>query len=172
MPASRGAVLLVAGVWLGMLVASWIAATASFGTVDRVLGPEIRAEMASRLAPLAADDRRIALRHLASEINRWMFRQLGLAQIALAVGLVVSAWPAGRAIRGLAVAVVVIVLIQASLAPAIESLGRSIDFVPRPLPPEVGRRFGSLHGAFVLLDLSKAALLLGAACLLARLPLK
>lgn len=172
MPVSRGAALLVAGAWLGMLVASWIAATASFRAVDRVLGPEIRPELSSRLAPLAADDRRVALRHLASEINRWMFARFGLAQIVLAFCLVITVWPAGRATRGLVLAVLVVVLIQASLAPAIESLGRSIDFVPRPLPPDVGRRFGYLHGAFVLLDLSKAALLLGAGYLLAGLPLK
>jgi hypothetical protein len=172
MPASRAAALLVAGLWLGLLVASWLAATASFRSVDRVLGPEVRPELSSRLAPLAADDRRVAFRHLASEINRWMFARLGLAQMALAVGLLISAWPAGRAPRGFAVAVLVVVMIQAGLAPAIESLGRSIDFVPRPLSPEVGRRFGSLHGAFVLLDLAKAALLTGAAYLLARLPLK
>jgi hypothetical protein len=172
MPVSRGAAVLLAGVWLGLLVASWVAATASFRAVDRVLGPEMRPELSSRLAPLPADDRRIALRHLASEINRWMFARFGLAQIVLALCLVITAWPAGRAARGAVLAVVVVVLIQASLAPAIESLGRSIDFVPRPLPPDVGRRFGSLHGAFVLLDLSKAALLLLAALLLARLPLK
>ncbi|MFI5183176.1 MAG: hypothetical protein ACHQNV_02170, partial [Vicinamibacteria bacterium] len=74
--------------------------------------------------------------------------------------------------RGVVIAVAMVVLVQASLAPAIESLGRSIDFVPRPLPAVVGRRFGALHGAFVLLDLGKAGLLLLAAHLLRHLPLK
>jgi hypothetical protein len=47
-------------------------------------------------------------------------------------------------------------------------LGRQIDFVPRPLPPEVARRFGSLHAGYVGLDLAKAAALAAAAWLLAR----
>ena len=169
---SRGAALLLAGVWLGLLVASWVAATATFGGVDRVLGPEIRPELSVRLAPLTADDRRLVLRNLASEANRWMFQRLGLAQLALAVAFLAAAWPASRGTRIVALAIGAIALAQAGLAPAIESLGRSIDFVARPLPPDLGRRFGVLHGAFVLLDLAKAGLLCLAGHLLTRLPLK
>jgi hypothetical protein len=172
MPVSRGAALLIAGLWLGLLVASWVAATASFRGVDRVLGPEIRPELQSRLTPLPIEDRRLVLRHVASEINRWMFRRFGLVQIALAVAFVALAWPASRGARVAALAAAAIVLVQAVLAPSIESLGRAIDFVARPLPPDLGRRFGALHGAFVLLDLLKAGLLLLAGPLLARLPLK
>lgn len=172
MPVSRGAALLLAGVWLGLLVASWVAATATFGGVDRVLGPGIRPELSARLAPMAADDRRVVLRHLASEANRWMFHRLGVAQLALAAALIAATWPASRGVRLVALAVAAIALVQAGLAPAIESVGRSIDFVARPLPADVARRFGALHGAFVLLDLAKAALLCLAGHLLARLPLK
>jgi hypothetical protein len=172
MPVSRGAALLLAGVWLGLLVASWVAATATFGGVDRVLGPGIRPELASRLAPIAVDDRRVVLRHLASEANRWMFQRLGLAQLALAAAFLAATWPASKGVRLVAIAIAAIALVQAGLAPAIESLGRSIDFVARPLPPDVARRFGALHGAFVLLDLAKAGLLCLAGHLLARLPLK
>lgn len=172
MPVSRGAALVLAGLWLGVLVASWVAATATFGGVDRVLGAGIRPELSSRLAPLAFDDRRLVLRHLASEANRWMFQRLGLAQVAIAVAFLAAAWPASRGVRVVALAIAAIALTQAGLAPAIESLGRSIDFVARPLPPDVGRRFGALHGAFVLLDLAKAGLLCLAGYLLLRLPLK
>ena len=61
-----------------------------------------------------------------------------------------------------------IVLIQIVLGREIASLGRAIDFVPRPLAPDVGRRFGLLHAAFVLLDFAKAGLLTGVAAILAR----
>ncbi len=169
---SRGLALLLTGLWLGMLVASWIAATASFRGVDRVLGPEARPELQSRLAPIASEDRRMALRHLASEINRWMFARWAVAQWALAAGLILAAWRAGGAPRALALTAAGITLAQALLGPSIEALGRSLDFVPRPLPPDVARRFGALHGAYVLLDLVKGAGLAILGVLLARLPLK
>jgi hypothetical protein len=62
-----------------------------------------------------------------------------------------------------------IALLQAvGFAAPITDLGRSIDFLPRPLPPDLGRRFGLLHGAVVLLDLAKAAGLVSVAALLVR----
>jgi hypothetical protein len=63
--------------------------------------------------------------------------------------------------RGLAVAALAIVVLQVmGLAAPITEIGRSIDFLPRPLPADLARRFGLLHGAFVLLDLGKAGTLL------------
>ena len=100
------------------------------------------------------------LRHLASEINRWMFRWWSLAQVALAIALVLLLWPQAGSLRWLAVTALAIVLLQVmGLASPITEIGRSIDFLPRPLPPDLGRRFGRLHGAFVLLDLGKAVAL-------------
>ncbi len=172
MPMSRGLSLVVTGLWLGMLVASWIAATASFRGVDRVLGPEARPELQARLAPVPPEERRMVLRHLASEINRWMFTRWAVAQWVLAAALVLAAWPARGAPRTLALVAAAITIAQAFLGPSIEALGRSLDFVPRPLPPEVARHFGALHGGYVLLDLAKAGGLAVLGALLARLPLK
>src|SRR5207245_9000118 len=84
--------LVVAGFWLGMLAASWVMATVNFRTVDRVLGPGTRPEMAGRLAPLPAEDRRVVLRHLVSEINRTMFRAWALAQLGLGALALVASW--------------------------------------------------------------------------------
>jgi hypothetical protein len=172
MPTSRALALVLTGLWLGLLVASWIAATASFRGVDRVLGADARPELQARLAPVSPDDRRLVLRHLASEINRWMFARWSLVQLTLAAGLLLAAWPSGGAVRALALTAAAIAALQAALGPQIEALGRSLDFVARPLPPEVARRFGALHGVYVLLDLAKAAVLFTVAPLLARLPLK
>lgn len=156
----------VLGMWLGLLVASWVAATQTFRTVDRVLGPAIRAELRERLAPVAADDRRVLLRHLASEINRWMFRHWSLAQLALGVLALALAWRLPGPGYLLLSAAIVVCLVQAfGLAGPITELGRTIDF-PRPLPAETARRFGLLHAAYVGLDLAKAALLAGAAWVL------
>jgi hypothetical protein len=163
----RPAALLLVGLWLGMLFASWVMATVNFRTADDVLASQ--GEVRARLAPLPAEDRRLVLRHLASEINRWMFGRWAMVQMALGVLLLAAVWRAGTVPRVLAAVALALVLAQAlALGPAILELGRSIDFVPRPLPPDVGRRFGLLHGAYVLADFGRAALLLTLAVLALR----
>ena len=57
---------------------------------------------------------------------------------------------------------------QLALVRPIVDLGRSVDFLPRPLPAELGRRFGLLHTAFLATDLAKAVLLAAAAVALGR----
>lgn len=170
-PAGRAVSLWLAGMWLGLLLASWVSATAGFRSVDRVLGPGLRPELDARLTAVAPGDRRLVLRHLASEINRWMFQRWALAQLALSLALLAAAWRGGAPLRAIGVLALAIVVVQSfALAPSIEALGRSIDFLPRPLPPEIGRHFGLLHAGFVGLDLAKAVVLLAAGYLLARRP--
>lgn len=172
MPAGRALSLWLAGLWLGLLLASWVSATASFSSVDRVLGPGLRPELDAKLTGVPAADRRVVLRYLAAELNRWMFRRWAVLQLALSLALLVAGWSGGVSLRLIAALVVAIVVAQTSaLGPPIEALGRSIDFVPRPLPPEVGRRFGLLHAAFLSLDFIKAGLLLAAGYALVRRPL-
>jgi hypothetical protein len=155
------AALLLTGFWLGMLVASWVLATVNFRTVDHVLGPAGSREAEARFERVPPEDRRMLLRHLASEINRWMFRWWSLAQVILALALGAVLWPQAGAMRWLALTAFAIVVLQVTgLSSPITELGRAIDFLPRPLPPDVGRRFGLLHGSFVLLDLGKAAALI------------
>jgi hypothetical protein len=157
-------VLLLVGLWLGMLFASWVMATVNFRIADEVL--ESKGDVQGRLAPLPPADRRLVLRHLSSEINRWMFGRWAMVQVGLGVVLLALLWRAGTVPRALAAAAVALVLVQAlALGPAILELGRSLDFVPRPLPPDVGRRFGLLHGAYVLADFARAAVLLALAVL-------
>ncbi len=163
--------LLLVGLWLGLLVASSAVATVNFRTVDRLLGPDLRPELAQRLAPVAAADRRVAFRHLVSEVNRWIFRTGSMAQLLLAVGLLAATWPLGGAPRPLAAVLLLLTAAQALfLAGAIAGFGRPLDFVPRPLPPELARRFGLLHGGYVLGDLAKLILLVASAVLLLRRP--
>ncbi len=161
--------LLLVGLWMGLLIASWAVATGSFRTVDRVLGPGLRPELQERLAPLPPEARRVVLRHAASESNRWMFGALSLAELVLGVTLVIACWRLGPWPRALALSALVVVVVQvAGLGPAILRLGRLIDFMPRPLPPAEGRRFGLLHVGYMLADLAKAGLLVAAAWLMAR----
>lgn len=161
--------LAVVALWLGMLAASWVAATLSFRTVDRVLRSPPRPELEQRLAGVAAADRRSVLRHLASEINRSSFGGWAVAQLALGAAALALAWRLGGAARLLVAAAVVLAVGQGwGLTRPITELGRAIDFVPRPLPPETARRFGALHAAYVGADLLKAALLATAAWTLCR----
>jgi hypothetical protein len=165
----RGVLLTVVGVWLGLLFASWAIASATFRTAEVVAALPPGSSAGDHVARVPSDVRRPLFRHLASEINRWMFGRFGWAQLLLAVIVVVLAWPLAGAIRWLSLAALVAVAVQGSLlGPAILELGRSIDFVARPLAPDVGRRFGMLHGGYVLLDLAKAGALVALAVVLAR----
>ena len=91
----RAGALIVIGLWLGLLAASWAMASASFRIVDRLLGPEARPQFQAKLAPLSADDRRAVLRHVAAESNRWMFRTWTLAEMVLGALLVAASWRIG-----------------------------------------------------------------------------
>jgi hypothetical protein len=83
--------------------------------------------------------------------------------------LLALAWSQGRAARVLVgVALVLTALQLFGLAGQIASVGRGIDFLPRPLPPDLARRFGVLHGVYVLVDLVKAMALAAAAVVLIR----
>lgn len=169
MPASRSLALWGLGLWFGLLVTSWLMAGANFNTVDRVLGPTRRPELDRALSGVEPDARRSALRHLASEVNRWMFRRFMLIQLALGTVTLGLLWSgAGRGRWFVTAALAVAVLQAAFLAGAIVELGRSVDFVPRPLPPELSHRFGLLHASYVLSDFAKAGLILIAAWLTAR----
>jgi hypothetical protein len=168
MAVRHAAALLLVGLWLGLLASSWISATAGFRAVDRVLGPQLRPELGTRLAGLEAGDRRLVLRHLASEINRWMFRRFGVVQLLLALAVLALAWPASGAPRWALAAALLMAALQVGLGASIESFGRRLDFLARPLPAELRRQFGLLHGAFLVADVGKAALLLAAGHLLAR----
>lgn len=157
------------GAWLGLLVASWIFASINFRTVDRVLGPELRPEVDQKLAGVAPADRRALMRHLVSEVNRWMFRTWGPLQLGLGVVALLLLWSTDGAPRLLLGVTLALLVAQAALLAApIVDLGRALDFVPRPLPADVARRFGLLHAAYVGSDFVKAALLLAAAWLAAR----
>jgi hypothetical protein len=163
--------LLLVGLWLGLLVASSAVATVNFRTVDRLLGPDLRPELDQRLAPLSAADRRVAFRHLVSEVNRWIFRWGSIAQLLIAVLLLAACWPFGGGVRWIALVLLLLTAVQAlGLAGAITSFGRGLDFVARPLPPELASRFGLLHGAYVIGDLCKLVLLAASAFLLRRPP--
>jgi hypothetical protein len=152
-------IFVLTGLWAGLLAASWMFASITFGTATALSAPDARAELREKTAALPDSDRRIVLRFMASEINRTMFRRWLFVQFALGGILLLMAARQGWTALYIAAALV-LMLVQLGLAPQILAIGRSIDFLPRPLPADIGARFGRLHGAYVLLDFAKMAALL------------
>ncbi len=156
------------GVWIGLTLAMWFAATRSFRTANRVLESPV-SEFEATIRPLGQERARMVLRHLASEINRAYFFTYGWAQFLLAVmllGLALLRSP--RDVTGviLAAAMLGLVLVLTFvIQPRIVEIGRTLDFVARDPAPAAMPRFWRLHGAFTALDGTK---LVAALVLLAR----
>lgn len=150
--------LLVAGIWIGFLAASWIVASIAFGTAARLSAGDARAELRETLAPVPAADRAMVLRFMASEVNRTMFLRWLYVQLPLAVVLVALTGRKGGPWLA-AAAALMLLIVQFGLYQPILTVGQSIDFQPRPLPPALQEQFGRLHHAYVILDLVKMAAL-------------
>jgi hypothetical protein len=145
---------ILAGFWLGLVVASWLLASITFGTADaleRDPGPELK----EKLSSFAPADRKMVFRHMAAEINRTMFRRWLYVQFVLAIFLLAMNLRSGGVVLALAGLALGLLLVQLGLQGPMRELGQALDFVPRPLPPPMATRFGRLHGAYVLVDLVK-----------------
>ncbi len=163
--------LVVMGVWLMGSICMSVVATENFYTVDRVLAAPGKPAFADLVQKLGQPAARELLRYLSSELNRLYFQMWNVAQIVLGVG---ALWllagarkrdPAGTLV-GAMLAIVVLMLVY--LTPAIVSLGRELDFVPRdPAPPGLSR-FWVLHAAYTSLEMLKLAIGLLAAGLIVR----
>lgn len=118
------------------------------------------------------DKRELALRYAASELNRVYFARFYGLQMGLAVAALLLYVASGRAgkkpLAALGAAAVISAVLLFWLTPEIIDMGRKIDDVPRdPLTPD-REAFNVLHHLAVGLDVSKMALLLGAAVPLIR----
>jgi hypothetical protein len=155
--------LVVIGVWLMGSICMSVVATENFYTVDRLLAAPSTGPFAAMVQKLGQPAARELLRYLASELNRLYFQMWNVAQIGL--GVLVLWFLAGSneqkpARKGIVAMLAIVVLMLAYLTPAIVSLGRELDFVPRdPAPPGMSR-FWVLHAAYTSLEMIK--LLVGA----------
>ena len=162
--------LVVIGVWLMGSICMSAVATQNFYTVDRLLADQ-HGTFAAMVQKLGQPAAREFLRYLSSELNRLYFQVWNAAQILLgAIALWLLAESRKRdaafAIVGAMLAVVVLMLVY--LTPAIVTLGRELDFVPRDPPPSGMSRFWVLHAAYTSLEMLKLAAGLLAAGLIAR----
>jgi len=167
--------LVVMGAWVMGSICMSIVATQNFYTVDRLLAEQSSAAFTAMVQKLGQPAAREFLRYLSSELNRLYFQMWNVAQIVLGVAALWLArrsaagakadGPASKIIVGM-LAIVVLMLVY--LTPAIVSLGRELDFVPRePAPPGMSR-FWVLHAAYTSLEMLKLALGLLVAGLIAR----
>ncbi len=157
MERTRLLAIVILSAWLAMTVCMWFAASGSFRTVARVL-ERSNPQFADAAKSMSADQTRVVLRYLTSEINRTYFRAYGWAQLALGGLLLVLLARTPRNTRDLAIVGAMLALaavLTLYITPEIVALGREIDFVSRdPAPPEMAR-FRALHGAFTGLDGAK-----------------
>ncbi|MBI5395139.1 MAG: hypothetical protein HZA91_07565 [Verrucomicrobia bacterium] len=166
----RGLFLIVLTVWLTGTVAVWLNASNNFGRSKRVLEQAEQTGLAAKLRALPAEDARQAMHHLASEINRSIFRVWDPSQVGLAVVALWLGWPLSSRWRkvALAVALVIALVLTCWITPTVLALGPPLDFAPRdPSPPEF-RAFMFYHGLYLVLDGVKMALLAALMVALAR----
>jgi hypothetical protein len=157
--------LAVMGAWLMGTICMSIVATENFYTIDRLLADRANPAFASAVDRLGSPAGRDLLRYLSSELNRLYFQMWNIAQLvlgALALWLIARSGTQtlNRAALGVISMLAIVVVMLVYMTPAIVSLGRSLDFVPRdPAPPGM-RRFWILHASYTTLEMFK--LLLGA----------
>jgi hypothetical protein len=170
--------LVLMGAWLAGTVCLSVVATENFYTIDRLLAGSPNAAFSAAVQRLGPPQARELLRYLSSELNRLYFQLWNVAQLALGV---VVLWllvgsrepdpayarraddpadtrkrePFGRAAWGVVAMLTSVVLMLVWLTPAIVSLGRSLDFVPRDPPPPGMQRFWILHAAYTSLEMIK-----------------
>ena len=152
--------LVVIGAWLMGSVCMSLVATQNFYTIDRLIAERGNPAFASAIDRLGSPLGRDLLRYLSSELNRFYFQIWNVTQClfgGLALWLV-----AHRGARRAVVAMLaIVVLMVVYLTPAIVSLGRSLDFVPREPSPAGMQTFWILHAAYTSLEMIK--LVIGAA---------
>jgi hypothetical protein len=166
--------LVVMGAWLAGTICMSVVATENFYTIDRLLAARANTVFAAAVDRLGSVQGRDLLRYLSSELNRLYFQLWNWAQLAL--GLLTlwliagsatpdtararRAGPLGFAGWGVVAMLATVFVMLAWLTPAIVTLGRSLDFVPRDPAPAGMSRFWVLHAAYTSLEMIK--LLIGA----------
>jgi len=162
---SRLLLVTLLAIWLGVTLGVWWTATSAF----RVVSVRENPSLAKTFAALPEAGREKALRHIAGEMNRRLFRAWNGVQLVLGVLVLLLAaradagLPPGRRSGGVLLGGILLAVVAAHafwFAPRIEELGRALDFADRAKEADRVRRFGMFHGAYVATDLAKAGVLL------------
>jgi hypothetical protein len=152
--------------WLaGGFVMAWVA-TENFRSSERLLSGADPAAMI-RLRELGGSEARALVRHQVAEQNRDLFETWEFTQLFLGIFFFIYLLLGTLERRfslGLAALMLLLVLPQRCwLTPAMDSLGRTMDFAPNGGSPGDRARFLALHGSYIGIELLKwaAGLLLG-----------
>lgn len=166
----RKVLLILITMWLAGTVAVWLNASNNFAWSKRALERGEQTGLAAKLRPLPAEDARQVMRHLASEINRSIFRVWDPSQVALAALALWLGWPVSSRWQKAALAVVLVIalLLVCWITPTVLALGPPLDFVPREPAPPALRTFMAYHGVYLALDGVKMLLLAALIVALAR----
>ena len=126
-------------------------ATENFYTIDRLLASSPNAAFSHMVQQLGRPQARDLLRYVSSELNRLYFQMwnwsqlvLGATALWLIVGRTRPEPDAARSGRVIVAMLAVVVLMLVYLTPAIVSLGRELDFVPRSPEPPGMQRFAAI----------------------------
>jgi hypothetical protein len=150
--------LVAMGAWLIGTVLVSVVASENFYTIDRLMTGSTSVGFSGQAQKLGYPLTRELLRYLSSELNRLYFQLWNVAQLvigALVLWLIARDRSLVRARWAVVAMLASVVLMVAWLTPAIVSLGRELDFVPRnPAPPGM-RRFWMLHAVDTTLEMAK-----------------
>jgi hypothetical protein len=169
------------GAWLAGPVCMSVVATENFYTIDRLLAASPNAAFSGAVQRLGQPLARDLLRYVSSELNRLYFQWWNLAQLAIGGAVlwlmagsrtrdpayahsandpddIRKLGPLGPAAWAVVAMLASVVLMLVWLTPAIVSLGRSLDFIPRDPPPPGLQRFWTLHAAYTSLEMIKLAM--------------
>jgi hypothetical protein len=147
--------LVVMGAWLMGTICMSIVATENFYTIDRLLALRANGAFAGAVDQLGWPHARDLLRYLSSELNRLYFQLWNWGQLALGL---LALWLLPRRDRawwGVVAMLGIVAVMAAWMTPAIVSLGRTLDFVPRDPAPQGMQRFWILHAAYTTLEMIK-----------------
>jgi hypothetical protein len=101
------------------------------------------------------------LRYLSSELNRLFFQYWNYAQFLIGgvvIWLVLGLPDGARLKWPLGVMLAILIVLTFVVTPPIISIGRGLDFIPRDPPPSSLATFGIYHGAYLGLEMIKAAI--------------
>jgi hypothetical protein len=172
--------LVLMGAWLAGTVCTSVVATENFYTIDRLLAGSPSTAFTALVHQLRQPLARELLRYLSSELNRLYFQLWNVAQLvigAMVLWLIyrrdrgrttLGLTPPLTPVAGVIAMLAIVVLMLAWLTPAIVSLGRSLDFVPRDPSPPGMQRFWILHAAYTSLEMLKLVVGLAVTAQIAR----
>jgi hypothetical protein len=175
---------LLLGAWLLGSLMMFVVAPTNFHMVDELLAHSHNQSFRSLVESMGSSSARELLRYLSSELNRELFERWNVVQalLGLELSLLVTKRAPGKGIRLAAVfderwrrvrlplmlATAIVLVFVAWAIPAITSLGRSLDFVPREPPPPELASFKRWHVVYTVLDVLKVGCVAVAAFWLTR----